>query len=316
MSLITCCPACATMFKVVPDQLKISDGWVRCGHCAEVFDATVHMQGQNQDLAGQNPPDLEGQAQAGPPPPVESVPQAEPALHLPDSEPTQAEDYLSYPAFELPRSEYEDFAPMPGPDDSFDPIEPSALLSRPGDSEFETAVADVSFVRQARRKAFWRSGGMRVTLVVLALALAALLVLQFGVQERDRIAATQPALRPLLEALCQPLSCQVGPPRQIEAIVIDSSTFNKLRGDAYRLAFTLKNQASIAVAMPAVELTLSDSQDQTLLRRVLTPAELDSAGGVIGASSDWSGTVAFGLAPGSPAGRVAGPVVCTLARCT
>src|SRR6478672_4319935 len=39
MSLITSCPACGTMFKVVPDQLRISEGWVRCGHCAEIFDA-------------------------------------------------------------------------------------------------------------------------------------------------------------------------------------------------------------------------------------------------------------------------------------
>ncbi|WP_444547278.1 zinc-ribbon domain-containing protein [Ottowia beijingensis] len=31
------------MFKVVPDQLRISGGWVRCGHCNEVFDAAAHM---------------------------------------------------------------------------------------------------------------------------------------------------------------------------------------------------------------------------------------------------------------------------------
>src|SRR6476620_10869997 len=43
MSLITRCPACGTMFKVVADQLKVSQGWVRCGQCAEVFDATVHL---------------------------------------------------------------------------------------------------------------------------------------------------------------------------------------------------------------------------------------------------------------------------------
>ncbi|HEY0824119.1 MAG TPA: zinc-ribbon domain-containing protein, partial [Ramlibacter sp.] len=43
MSLITSCPACGTMFRVVPDQLKISEGWVRCGHCSEVFDATAHL---------------------------------------------------------------------------------------------------------------------------------------------------------------------------------------------------------------------------------------------------------------------------------
>jgi predicted Zn finger-like uncharacterized protein len=47
MSLITRCPACGTMFKVVPDQLRISEGWVRCGHCAEVFDATAYLQGDD-----------------------------------------------------------------------------------------------------------------------------------------------------------------------------------------------------------------------------------------------------------------------------
>ena len=31
------------MFKVVADQLKVAQGWVRCGHCAEVFDASAHL---------------------------------------------------------------------------------------------------------------------------------------------------------------------------------------------------------------------------------------------------------------------------------
>ena len=40
MSLATRCPACGTIFRVVQDQLKISEGWVRCGRCAEVFNAS------------------------------------------------------------------------------------------------------------------------------------------------------------------------------------------------------------------------------------------------------------------------------------
>src|SRR5690606_31421322 len=44
MSLITRCPSCATLFKVVADQLRISDGWVRCGHCKQVFDASQSLQ--------------------------------------------------------------------------------------------------------------------------------------------------------------------------------------------------------------------------------------------------------------------------------
>ena len=39
MSLATRCTACGTIFRIVEDQLRVSDGWVRCGRCAEVFDA-------------------------------------------------------------------------------------------------------------------------------------------------------------------------------------------------------------------------------------------------------------------------------------
>src|ERR1035437_945547 len=43
MSQITRCPACQTLFRVVPDQLRISEGWVRCGQCDEIFDATLRL---------------------------------------------------------------------------------------------------------------------------------------------------------------------------------------------------------------------------------------------------------------------------------
>ncbi|MBU6261208.1 MAG: zinc-ribbon domain-containing protein, partial [Burkholderiales bacterium] len=41
--LATRCPACDTVFRVVPDQLRVSEGWVRCGRCAEVFDASASL---------------------------------------------------------------------------------------------------------------------------------------------------------------------------------------------------------------------------------------------------------------------------------
>jgi len=44
------------MFKVVPDQLKISDGWVRCGHCSDVFDAMLNLQGETAQSPPVNPP--------------------------------------------------------------------------------------------------------------------------------------------------------------------------------------------------------------------------------------------------------------------
>ncbi len=43
MSLATRCTSCATVFRVVQDQLKVSEGWVRCGRCNEVFNAQANL---------------------------------------------------------------------------------------------------------------------------------------------------------------------------------------------------------------------------------------------------------------------------------
>jgi predicted Zn finger-like uncharacterized protein len=40
---ITHCPTCATSFKVTPDQLRLANGWVRCGRCTGVFEALLHL---------------------------------------------------------------------------------------------------------------------------------------------------------------------------------------------------------------------------------------------------------------------------------
>lgn len=298
MSLITCCPACRTMFKVVPDQLKISEGWVRCGHCAEVFDASAHLVETVPPAAARVPAaalDTEPAAITEPAP-IREMPAsaAAPSAAL--------QDEPMYPPFVLrAQDEEQDVAEALPPDESL-PSEAPRETRRA--AKAAAPVADVSFVRQARRKAYWRRPGVRAVLLLLALTLGALLAAQYAVHDRDRLVALQPALRPAIEALCQPLQCQIGPPRQIEAIVIDSSTFNKLRGDAYRLSFALKNQAALPVAMPAIELTLTDTQDQPVVRRVLSPSEMGAASGVIGPQADWSATLALNVNPSG--GRIAG----------
>ncbi len=39
MTLAARCPSCDTVFRVVRDQLRVSEGWVRCGRCDGVFNA-------------------------------------------------------------------------------------------------------------------------------------------------------------------------------------------------------------------------------------------------------------------------------------
>jgi len=43
MTLATTCPQCKTSFRVVPDQLKLRRGYVRCGRCRHVFAGVDHL---------------------------------------------------------------------------------------------------------------------------------------------------------------------------------------------------------------------------------------------------------------------------------
>ena len=295
MSLITRCPACGTMFKVVPDQLKVSQGWVRCGQCADVFDASLHLQTERAPH-----PDL-GVS------PVESVavPVASDVAVVTDSRPPGA--YSSTPetadfsyveevsAALKTADRVDNTAPIADPTSPILQAVENSIYSS-GDGPDETP-AEVSFVRDARRQAFWRRPLVRTVLGLLALLLMVLLALQWVVQHRDRLAVFEPRLKPALEMLCQVLACNVGPVRQIEAIVIDNSSFNKLGNSVYRLTFSIKNTAAFAVAMPSLEVTLTDTQDQAVLRSVLSPAQFGMASGLLDASSEFSGALALQLMP-------------------
>ena len=142
------------------------------------------------------------------------------------------------------------------------------------EAEDQESDLEVSFVLAARRKAFWRKPVVRMALGLVFFISLLGLALQIAVQERDRIAALDARTRPWLVKLCEPLRCELAPVRQIADVVIDSSSFNKARGDSYQLALTMKSTATIPLAMPAVELTLTDAQDQPVLRRVLLPTDM------------------------------------------
>lgn len=302
MSLITRCPACKTMFKVVPDQLRISEGWVRCGNCAEVFDATASLL----------PPDSTGAQPIGSPAPADEIEAA--AVTEPDHLPGAAAPVLSAtpPAATTPGSARAAGTTSADAQDSIaaPPLYPwfpsevrDSQLQREQRAE-EPDLEDVTFVRDARRMAFWHRPLVRGALLVLVLMLAVLLLLQYALHDRDQLAALHPELRPLLQRVCQPLHCQVGPPRLIEAIMIDSSSFSRLRADAYRLSFIVRNQAPMQVAMPSIELTLTDTQDQPVIRRVLAPRDVGAAS-AIPPASEAAGTVAVAVT-GAGTARVAG----------
>jgi predicted Zn finger-like uncharacterized protein len=294
MSLITRCPACGTMFNVVADQLKVSQGWVRCGQCSDVFDATLHL--QNQGITPQ--PQVSKLVETESPPSFLPLDNSD----IDERLPSYAEEVTA--ALKAP-----DEKAAPGFIDSLSPLNiqsASATNSQHFDqlddisSEVPSDVSsDVSFVRDARRQAFWRKPVVRLVLGSASVLLTVLLILQVAVMQRDSLAVLEPRLKSVLQILCERLSCRVGPLRQIEAIVIDSSSFNKVNeAGVYRLNFALKNTGAAAVAMPSLEVTLTDSQDQPMLRSVLAPGQFGagSAGGLLAAGAEFSGVLNLQLA--------------------
>ncbi len=182
---------------------------------------------------------------------------------------------------------------------------PALTRQSPQEQLAETARPDASFMRSMPVPASWQRTVWRIFLGLFALVLLAALGLQAAVHERERIAAMFPQLKPALVWICQQAKCSLSGLKQIESVVIDSSSFNKVRGDAYRLNLVLRNVSALEVAMPALELTLTDSQDQPVMRRVLLAGEF-SSNGVIGAAADWSGAVSVAVRANGAAERFSG----------
>ncbi len=333
MSLITRCPACGTLFKVVADQLKMSQGWVRCGQCAEVFDAQGHMAGAAAVPSAPAPLQAEIATVVAVPAPAEQTAMA--------SELTAATAPVAAPS-SLPRAALSDFAdsnwyntvnpPAPqGDAGAADAGTPSSLSPNPSADELAAVGANSlpaslqpdrtqaavpadalpNFVRQAQRQQRWQSPWVRALLLLVAAALLVALAGQIAVQERDRIASQEPRALPWLQELCTVIGCSVGPLKHIEAVVVDASSFNKLRTDGklelYKLGINLKNTSALSVALPHIELSLNDAQDQPVLRRVLNPADFGSAQSVLAPAAELAGSSTIAVDNSQLAGaRIAG----------
>lgn len=85
MSLATRCPACHTVFRVVQDQLRVSEGWVRCGQCQEVFNALETL--FDLDVAPAPAGSPPARPPAVPTPPTQTPPAPAPSARPPASPP-------------------------------------------------------------------------------------------------------------------------------------------------------------------------------------------------------------------------------------
>jgi predicted Zn finger-like uncharacterized protein len=265
------------MFKLVPDQLRISDGWVRCGVCNDVFDAKNCLQeapveewseSLNRTVQGFFP------KPAAPPTESEPLAESEPVETSPLSSPeAPCSTVIDDPFFAKSPVELSEFSDIATPNlaDS-EPLQTVEEISTATDAEpVAPALASPSFMRSSGERTDAKY--QRVWLA-FSVILGAALFLQLVVNERDRLASTALGLKPMLVSMCNVLGCTVSPLRHIESIAIDSSSFVKMSPDVYRLNLTLKNTHQLELMLPSLELTLTDIYDQPVIRRTMDVHEL------------------------------------------
>lgn len=248
----------------------MSEGWVRCGRCDAVFNAMEGLFDLERDV----PPEWSGPA---PHDELEAVPQE------PSKEPVQftwrdaGDDHIL------------DLAVAPAP--TAQEAQTAGVRSMPpGGGEpkaeelsefiaFDQVAAPPDFIRHAgrpRRAPGLGSGwalGLSVMLALLSLGT------QITHHFRDAIAARWPQTKTTLQAACAWVPCRVGLPMRIEDLAVENTALiHTIPGsDAFKLSVNLRNRGSFAVALPSVDLSLTDASGQLVARRALAPTDFPAA---------------------------------------
>ena len=313
MSMTTQCPSCSTTFRVTPQQLQSQQGMVRCGRCATVFDGfkalatlTEEVRTDPARVAAVAPevmpvPELPEPVPA--PTEAESLPAVAEAA-TPEIEASIAEDIAEPPLAQTvtdesmvapdpvepqgestgdayvsladaPASASENIAESAADTESLP--QPSVVEELPAAPVFEPAAPQPLEIAEsylppappppARRGAVWALASM-----ILALVLGA----QFTYLYRGDIAASVPEARPLLTEWCKTIGCAVAlpqRPRQISIEASDMQAADTVNSGMIVLTATLRNQATITLGYPALDVVLTNTRDHTVARRIFLPGE-------------------------------------------
>ena len=122
-----------------------------------------------------------------------------------------------------------------------------------------------------------RGGGWAFGALLLLVTLAA----QGAYFYRGEIAAGVPELRPQLNQMCELLRCTVAlpqRPRQLSIEASDMQATDPANPGLIVLTATLRNQATIVLGYPALDVVLTNTKEHTVARRIFLPAEYLDAG--------------------------------------
>ena len=268
----TSCPVCGTVFRVTSEQLRLKAGKVRCGQCQAVFNAFDSLIEESSLETVQ----VEDQARM-PEIPVASEPPDEPVVVSTQESSLDTPMAPEPEAVEPTAESLEVVAPIEM-QEPLETIEKSTMAAREAGL---VAARELSEVRGAGHER-WAAGTLagnglsgleldppRRALWPFVLVALLLLVAQLGqliFHFRTEIVQRMPSATVLYELAAVDLPL----PQNSEMVAIEASDLQSDNSrDLFVLQATLRNRASYAQAWPALELTLTDTSDTVVARRVL-----------------------------------------------
>lgn len=244
MKYITSCPKCETQFMLHTEHIKAYRGKVQCGNCEHVFNAKNRLTEVSNDTntTEENKANLD----------VNEDPIAEPILEeIVSTNTTSLEDNSEALAEDTPVVE--------------------TAHANIKFAETPSTIDDLAFDSKFERKPKKLSLGYTLGTILLLL-LAAIQITYFN---RTRISSEYPQFKPLLVQVCSVFHCDVPLAKDLTMLLIDDSDMQESNQykDVIHFSSTLINNASFIQAYPNIELTLTNVDDQPILRRLIQPSE-------------------------------------------
>ena len=261
MNYITSCPACETQFLLSTEHLKAYRGKVQCGQCEHVFNAKnrltevsdnfhntaeykASLKSDNQTIT----PNIEDK-------PINAVLDGVLGA-VPNLEDLNANSAL-----------YTDTNdPFVGDQTHID-IEDNYNYAE----ETPIAIDDLSIDTKFQK----RKTKINIWFLLFSLLLITLAAIQTIYFLRTKIAAEYPQLKPYLLQACISLQCNIALPSNLSLFTIDDSDMQESEEYDRIVDFSslMINNANYAQAYPNIELTLTDTDDQPVVRRLIKPSE-------------------------------------------
>ncbi|MFT7228835.1 MAG: putative Zn finger-like uncharacterized protein [Methylophilaceae bacterium] len=263
MNYITSCPQCDTQFLLNDELIAAYGGKVQCGSCEHVFNASDRLTEVCDDISSAD----EYQAavettSAENTPPVNPLPAVKTAPFDTGSDVTATKETLA-PQVSSTNS---------NGDVDYITVQPAATVGPTAEKEAPETVLNLDGVKEKNNKKPRQYSFLSILISLLLLLVFIGLSVYFL---RAKIASEYPQLKPALERACKKLNCTIDLPKNLDLISIGNSDMQE--DDAYQAVInfssSLQNNATYSQAYPNIELTLTDSDDTPVIKKLIKPKD-------------------------------------------